>query len=177
MFLCFYSIFNAQKALRSFQSPDRVVKKLITSKTAVKRTVILENDGEFVFDFLHPPSTTSVTTGEGGHTVAANRGVFPALVGNGVAMTIGFLGPCGLNSPHTHPRATEINYIVNGTVTAGMLLENGARFVTNTVKAGQATVFPKGAIHFEQNLGCEPIIFVAAFNDEDPGVSQIAQRY
>ncbi len=138
--LCIGSV-HAQTTPTNLRSPAKVVKQLITATTAVERTKILNNDGEFVFDFLNPPSTTSVTTGKGGHTVAANRGVFPALVGNGIAMTIGFLGPCGLNTPHTHPRATEINYIVNGTVTAGMLLENGARFVTNTVKAGQATVF------------------------------------
>jgi len=34
-----------------------------------------------------------------------------------------------------------------------------------------------GAIHFEMNTGCEPAVFVAAFNNEDPGVLSIAQRY
>ena len=38
------------------------------------------------------------------------------------------------------------------------------------------TVFPMGAIHFEANMGCEPAVFVAGLNDEDPGVLQIAQR-
>ena len=34
--------------------------------------------------------------------------------------------------------------------------------------------FPKGAIHFEQNLNCVPATFVAAFNSEDPGVLTIS---
>jgi hypothetical protein len=61
---------------------------------------------------------------------------------------------CGMNIPHTHPRATEINIAINGTLRTGMLAENGARFVFNDVPAGSAAVFPKGAIHFEMNLEC-----------------------
>lgn len=71
-----------------------------------------------------------------------------------MGMTIGFLGPCGYNTPHTHPRATEFNFAVNGTLQTGFLAENGARFVFNEVPPGSAAIFPKGAIHFEMNNGC-----------------------
>jgi Cupin len=67
---------------------------------------------------------------------------------------VGYLGACSMNTPHTHPRATEINFAVNGSLRTGMLAENGARFVFNDVPAGSATVFPRGAIHFEMNLEC-----------------------
>ncbi len=69
-------------------------------------------------------------------------------------MAVGFLGPCGYVTPHTHPRATEIAYAVNGTMQVGFLQENGARFVFNEIGPGQATIFPKGSIHFEMNNGC-----------------------
>ncbi|TCD69657.1 hypothetical protein EIP91_006674 [Steccherinum ochraceum] len=82
-----------------------------------------------------------------------------------------------MNTPHTHPRATEMLYLVNGTLETGMLDENGARFVYNTINAGSAAVFLKGSIHYQLNLGCEPVQFVAALNDEDPGTLSIAQRY
>ena len=82
-----------------------------------------------------------------------------------------------MNTPHTHPRATELLYLVsNGQLETGFIEENGARFVTNTMTQGQGTIFPKGSIHFQANLGCEPLTFVAALNDEDPGASQVAQR-
>ena len=148
---------------------------------------------QYLFNFLAPPS--GVTSGAGGHTVAASSENFPAVIGNGVAMSelfllnarcnqlmeslskaIGFLGPCGMNTPHTHPRATEINFSVNTTLRAGFLMENGARFVDVELKAGSAAVFPMGAIHFEMNPSCEPAMFVAAFDGEDPGVGQVAQR-
>lgn len=78
-----------------------------------------------------------------------------------MAMTIGFLGPCGMNTPHTHPRATEMLYVVNGTLSSGMIAENGARFVFNTLEAGSAMLFPKGSIHFQQNEGCGKCMFYA----------------
>lgn len=58
---------------------------------------------------------------------------------------------------------------------AGFIEENGARFVKNTLTKGQGTLFPQGSIHYQLNLGCDPVLFVAALNDEDPGTSQIAQ--
>ena len=81
-----------------------------------------------------------------------------------------------MNSPHTHPRATEINFSLNTTLRAGFLSENGARFIPVELAAGSATVFPQGVIHFEMNPTCEPAMFVAGFNGEDPGVQQVAQR-
>ncbi|TDL25323.1 RmlC-like cupin [Rickenella mellea] len=156
------------------ESNADLVAKLRAAPAHTDRIALL-TDNQFVFDFLNPK--TGITTGSAGHTVSANSENYPAVIGNGVSMTIGFLGPCGLNTPHTHPRATEINFAVNATLRTGFLAENGARFVFNDVPAGSVTIFPQGVIHFEQNQGCEPAMFVAAFNHEDPGVDQIAQRY
>ncbi|KAJ7504213.1 RmlC-like cupin, partial [Mycena galericulata] len=151
------------------------VATLRLAPTAVDRINDLSNDTQFIFDFFNP--TGGIVMGAAGHTVTATSGTFPAVVGNGVAMTVGFLGPCGMNTPHTHPRATEINFSVNGTLRTGMLAENGARFVVNELPPGSMTVFPQGTIHFEMNEGCEPAMFVAAFNGEDPGVQSTAQRF
>lgn len=149
---------------------------LETAVTQVERLSLLKDDSDFVFSFVDPTKPLEVV-GAGGHTTHAARDTFPALVGTGMAMTLGFLDACSINTPHTHPRATEFNLVMNGTLHAGFLAENGARFVVNDVPALSATIFPQGAIHFEANLGCEKVVFIAAFNDEDPGVLQIAQRF
>ncbi|KAJ7091491.1 RmlC-like cupin domain-containing protein, partial [Mycena belliarum] len=151
------------------------VAQLRLAPTAVDRINDLPDDKQFIFDFFNP--TAGLTRGAGGRTVTATSGTFPAVVGNGIAMTVGFLSPCAINTPHTHPRATEINFSVNGTLRTGLLTENGARFVVNELPPGSMTVFPQGAIHFEINDGCEPAMFVAGFNNEDPGVSSLAQRF
>jgi len=156
-------------------SVAQLVGQLRLAPSNVDRINTLSNDSDYIFNFLAPPA--GMTTGAGGHTVAADSDTFAAVTGNGVSMTVGFLGPCGMNTPHTHPRATEINFSINTTLQAGFLAENGARFVNVELPAGSAAIFPQGAIHFEMNPSCEPAMFVAAFNSEDPGVQQVAQRY
>ncbi|KAF9647166.1 hypothetical protein BDM02DRAFT_3188242 [Thelephora ganbajun] len=86
---------------------------------------------------------------------------FPALFANGMAMAVGQMAPCGMNTPYTRPRAIEFL---------------GARFAVNTLTQGQGTIFLKGSIHYQINTGCEPRTFVAALNGEDPGTVQVAQR-
>jgi len=166
----------AQEGASAPASVAQLVAQLRQAPTEVDRFRLLEDD-QFLFDFVNPNTTVGVTTGAGGHTVAATSENFPAIIGQGVSMTIGFLGPCGMNSPHTHPRATEINFSINTTLRGGVLVENGARFAEIDIRPGTATVFPQGAIHFEMNPSCEPAMFVAGFNGEDPGVNQVAQRF
>jgi len=166
----------AQEGAPGSSSVAALVAQLRSAPTEVDRFRLLSDD-QFLFDFVNPNTTVGVTNGAGGRTVAATSENFPAVVGNGVSMTIGFLGPCGMNSPHTHPRATEINFSVNTTLRGGVLVENGARFAEIDIAPGSATVFPQGAIHFEMNPSCEEAMFVAGFNGEDPGVNQVAQRY
>ncbi|KAH7102430.1 RmlC-like cupin [Auriculariales sp. MPI-PUGE-AT-0066] len=142
--------------------------------TNVDKINVLE-DGDFVFDFKD--TSLKATSGAGGKLVSANVGNFAALVGNGLALTVGRMEPCGANSPHTHPRATEILLLLNGAISAGFLAENGSRFVFNNVTELSAMVFPAGSIHFQMNYGCEPVQFVAALSNEDPGTVQVAQRF
>jgi len=125
--------------------------------------------------FLNPPS--GVSKGQGGETVAATAANFAALIGHDIAMTVGFIEPCGINLPHIHPRATEINFIVEGEFQAGFFSENEGKFVGNTLKPGMVTVFPRGVIHFEINMSCKRGVFVAAFNSQDPGVTTIASAF
>jgi len=90
-------------------------------------------------------------------------------------MTVGVMGPCGANVPHTHPRATEIQIVIaGGPVYTEFIMENGARVVKNNVSLGSATIFPVGSVHFQQNMACEPTIFIACFDNVDPGTSSIA---
>ncbi|KAF2716415.1 RmlC-like cupin [Polychaeton citri CBS 116435] len=128
-------------------------------------------------------------TGEGGRLLVANEKNFPILVDLGISTAVAFLEPCGMNSPHTHPRATEFLTVVQGSLKAGFMLENA--FVTEEDKAKkalttqisaelsafEATVFPQGSIHFQFNDNCEPAAFVASLTSSDPGTSQIAQNF
>ncbi|KAF7362191.1 RmlC-like cupin [Mycena venus] len=152
-----------------------LVAKLRDAPTAVDRINLLPTDDEFEFDFFDP--TKGATVGAGGKIVTANAATFPAVIGTGSAMAIGFLDACSMNTPHMHPRATEMQFSVNGTIRTGMITENNARFIMTELPPGSMTIFPQGAVHFQVNDGCEPALFVASFNSEDPGVLQVAQRF
>jgi hypothetical protein len=135
----------------------------------------MPDDAQYVYDFQHPPVEDVITKGLGGMTVKADRKAFPLLIGNGVSMTVDFLGPCGFNTPHVHPRSAEINIAVQGHFATEYTLENGARSILNTLEQYQMTVFPQGALHAEWNPDCTNAVFVAGFASEDPGVQQAAQ--
>ncbi|KAL8679215.1 MAG: hypothetical protein Q9224_002360 [Gallowayella concinna] len=153
-----------------------VIGQLALAAKAVDRINIIPQDASFKFDFDNPPEKTK-NEGKGGHTVRADRQSFPPLIGTGVSMSLGFLGPCGFNTPHTHPRSSEINIVVQGSLETEFTLENGARTVRNTLNTRQMTVFPQGALHTEFNPNCDDAIFVAGFASEDPGVQQVAQSF
>ncbi|KAF2711560.1 RmlC-like cupin [Pleomassaria siparia CBS 279.74] len=131
------------------------------------------------FDFN---AATPAPNSKGGKILAANIDNFPILTGLGISTTVGFLGPCGMNSPHVHPRATEFLTVVEGNVNFGLILENGfvrsgSPEVAARIGKFQGTVFPMGSIHYQINEDCAPATFVATLNSEDPGTSTIAQNF
>ncbi|KAM0327196.1 hypothetical protein ACHAQA_006329 [Verticillium albo-atrum] len=154
-----------------------LITKLMTAPTQRERANLLDQPGDFVFDFTDLSVPGSESKGKGGFSTSATARTFPALIGNGAGMTLGFLGPCGMNTAHVHPRATELNVVVKGRLVTNFVIENGVKPIENTMELYQMSVFPKGAIHQEFNPDCEDTVFVAGFNDPDPGVEQVAQAF
>lgn len=150
--------------------------QLALAPNAVSRLALLKDEG-FIFKLDNPLQKEGVATSDGGFIVRADHATFPALVAQGGALAIGFLGPCGFNTPHIHPRAAELNLVIEGHLFANVVAENGARFLNHTLSKFEMTVFPQGAVHTEFNPDCTPSVFVAAFPHEDPGVGQITQEY
>lgn len=84
-----------------------------------------------------------------------------------------------MNTPHTHNRATELLTIVSGNnVHTSFVQESGLTTpITTTLNQYQGAILPMGSIHYEFNDNCEPAVFVAAFSNEDPGLSRTAQNF
>jgi len=171
-----------------------VLQELLSVNHDVKNLVPI-TDPQDVHDQLTFNFNAAPVGGDGGRILVANEKNFPFLVSsksdgsNGISGAVAFLEPCGLNSPHTHPRATEILTVVEGELEVGFVMENGlfadaAKAINalafpfnTTVQQFEATIFPQGSIHFQFNPTCERSIFVAALNSADPGTSQIAQNF
>jgi len=165
------------KVAANQRSGDRdLITALMTAPTQKDRMNLLNQPGDTIFDFTNPPAS-AVAEGQGGRVVSANAGTFPALIGNGAALAVAFLHPCGLNSPHVHNRATELNVPVRGRLVTSFVEENGVAPREDLLDTFNMAVFPQGAAHAEFNPDCEEAVFVAAFSSADPGVEQIAQAF
>ncbi|KAF8407502.1 hypothetical protein HHK36_006636 [Tetracentron sinense] len=83
--------------------------------------------------------------------------------------------PYGLNPPHTHPRATEILTVLEGTLYVGFVTSNPEnRLFTKVLNKGDVFVFPEGLIHFQFNTGHTNAVAIAGFGSQNPGVITIA---
>lgn len=87
------------------------------------------------------------------------------------------LGPCSMLPPHIHPRAANFVVAISGTTQTYMIAENGARTVTETLTAGQMTIFPTGSVHTMMNIGCDNAQLVSALNSDDAGTHNLANAF
>ncbi|MFS7946014.1 hypothetical protein Hanom_Chr06g00531021 [Helianthus anomalus] len=81
--------------------------------------------------------------------------------------------PGGINPPHTHPRATEIVFVLEGELDVGFITTENKLF-SKTIKKGEIFTFPRGLIHFQINNGKVPAAALAAFNSQLPGTQRVA---
>lgn len=154
-----------------------LVDALLSAPRASSRINLIPSDSDFIFSYKSPPTGAANRAGKGGATVSADRVSFPALIGTSAAMTVGFLGPCGFNTPHVHLRSAELLVLISGSLATQFILENGSRTVSTNLEPWQLTVFPQGSLHTQFNPECEPATFVASFASEDPGTRQEAQAF
>jgi len=97
----------------------------------------------------------------------------PGLNTLGISMVRLDYAVLGLNPPHTHPRATEILVVIEGTLLVGFITTNNTLFST-TLEKGDVFVFPKGLVHFQQNIGHINAVAIAALSSQNPGTQQVA---
>ena len=83
--------------------------------------------------------------------------------------------PYGQNPPHTHPRASEILFVQEGTLYVGFVTSNpDNKLFTKVLHKGDVFVFPVGLIHFQFNIGKTNAVAFAALSSQNPGVITIA---
>ncbi|KAL0359421.1 UNVERIFIED_CONTAM: putative germin-like protein 2-1 [Sesamum angustifolium] len=103
---------------------------------------------DFSFSGLHLPGNTSNPNGSKVTPVSVAQ--LPALNTLGISMVRIDYAPWGINPPHTHPRATEILTVLEGSLEV------------------------VGLIHFQRNVGTGNAVAIAALSSQNPGVITIA---
>ncbi|KAL0405007.1 UNVERIFIED_CONTAM: putative germin-like protein 2-1 [Sesamum radiatum] len=128
---------------------------------------------DFSFSGLHLPGNTSNPNGSKVTPVAVAQ--LPGLNTLGISMVRIDYAPWGINPPHTHPRATEILTVLEGSLQVGFVTSNPDNsLITKTLQKGDVFVFPVGLIHFQRNVGTGNAVAIAALSSQNPGVITIA---
>nr|GLL26757.1 germin-like protein subfamily 1 member 13 [Ipomoea trifida] len=106
-------------------------------------------------------------------------GEFPGLNTMGLSIARLDFKPNGLIPPHTHPRASEVVFVVEGTIYVGFASSNPLngqknKLYSKTLNAGDVFVFPMGLVHFFYNVGRTNALVFSAFSSQNPGYVSVA---
>ncbi|KAL2895413.1 putative germin-like protein 2-1 [Bienertia sinuspersici] len=132
---------------------------------------------DFFFSGLDVAGDTVNKVGSNVTTVSVVE--FPGLNTLGISLArIDYAPHGGLNPPHTHPRATEVLTVLEGTLYVGFVtsnLPNGEnKFFPKVLNKGDVFIFPQGLIHFQFNIGKYPAVALSSLSSQNPGVITIA---
>lgn len=128
---------------------------------------------DFYFSGLHLAGNASNASGS--KVTAVNVAQIPGLNTLGISLARVDYAPWGINPPHTHPRATEILTVLEGSLQVGFVTSNPEnRLITKVLNKGDVFVFPIGLVHFQRNVGYGNAVAIAALSSQNPGVITIA---
>ena len=101
----------------------------------------------------------------------ANVEQIPGLNTLGISAVRIDYAPYGQNPPHTHPRATEILVVLEGTLYVGFVTSNQLNntLIAKVLNKGDVFVFPIGLIHFHVNIGNTCAVAYSSLNSQLPG--------
>ncbi|KAF4398386.1 hypothetical protein G4B88_025365 [Cannabis sativa] len=128
---------------------------------------------DFFFSGLQKPGNTSNALGSSVTPVGVTQ--IPGLNTLGISLARIDYAPWGINPPHTHPRASEILTVIEGSLEVGFVTSNpDNRLITKILHKGDVFVFPVGLIHYQKNVAHGNTIAIAALSSQNAGVITIA---
>ncbi|KAH7853789.1 hypothetical protein Vadar_006623 [Vaccinium darrowii] len=95
---------------------------------------------------------------------------FPGVNGLGISIAWLELAMDGVVPIHTHPGASEIVYVVEGTICAGFVSSFANTVYFKTRYKGDLIVFPEGLLHFQFNCGKTLATAILSFSSPTLGV-------
>ncbi|KAK4489405.1 hypothetical protein RD792_005214 [Penstemon davidsonii] len=155
---------------------DSAAAVFVNGKFCKNPNMVVADD--FFLSGLNKPGNTSNAVGSWVTPVNVNQ--LAGLNTLGISAVRIDYAPYGLNPPHTHPRATEILVVLEGTLYVGFVTSNPAnpalknKLFTKYLNPGDVFVFPEGLIHFQFNVGKTNAVAFAGLSSQNPGVITIA---
>ncbi|XP_042375272.1 putative germin-like protein 2-1 [Zingiber officinale] len=128
---------------------------------------------DFFFSGLDKAGNTSNAVGS--KVTPVNVVQIPGLNTYGISLVRIDYAPFGLNPPHTHPRATEVLVVLEGTILVGFVTSNPEnKHYTKVLNKGDVFVFPQGLIHYQYNNWTASAVAIAGLSSQNPGVITVA---
>ncbi|SPT16020.1 unnamed protein product [Triticum aestivum] len=97
-------------------------------------------------------------------------GQFPGVNGLGISAARLDIAVGGVVRLHTHPAASELLFVTEGTILAGFISSSSNTVYTKTLYKGDIMVFPQGLLHYQYNGGSSPAVALVAFSGPNPGL-------
>ncbi|KAF8032112.1 hypothetical protein BT93_D1126 [Corymbia citriodora subsp. variegata] len=169
-FCCWLLALTEQSPLQDFCVADQS-NTVQVNGFACKDPKMVQAD-DFFFSGLYLAGNTSNSVGS--RVTPVTTAQLPGLNTLGVALTRIDYAIGGINPPHTHPRATELLTVIEGSLEVGFVTSNPEnRFISKVLSKGDVFVFPVGLIHFQRNAGMMNAIAISAFSSQNPGAITI----
>lgn len=100
-----------------------------------------------------------------------NSNNIPGLNGLGMQMVRVDIAVGGINTLHTHPRASEIVTVLEGQMEVGFVSSMpDMRHFMKTLNKGDVFVIPFGLIHYQKNTGNTPAVAICFMNSANAGM-------
>ncbi|XP_047042844.1 germin-like protein 8-14 [Lolium rigidum] len=95
---------------------------------------------------------------------------FPGVNGLGISAARVDIAVGGAVPLHTHPAATELIFVTQGTIVAAFISSDSNTVYSKTLHKGDIMVFPQGLLHYQYNIGVTPAVLLVAFSGPNPGL-------
>ncbi|KAI3937178.1 hypothetical protein MKW92_019594 [Papaver armeniacum] len=162
------SCFADPDALQDFCVADLNSTVIVNGFPCKPVSEVTAND--FYYSGLMNEASTDNRLGLGVRSGDVNN--FPGINTLGLMISRVDLAPGGIIPIHTHPRATEANYVIQGEVYFGFISTSNVLY-SKVLKAGEMSIIPKGLVHFVQNVGPKKAVVLAIFNSQLPGTASL----
>ncbi|KAL8251450.1 hypothetical protein R6Q59_035143 [Mikania micrantha] len=168
---CSSALASDNSPLQDFCVADPNGPVLVNGFACKDAKLVQAND--FFFSGLHLMGNTSNAVGSRVTPVTVAQ--LPGLNTLGISMARIDFAPWGINPPHTHPRATEILTVIEGSIQVGFVTSNPeVRLISKVLAKGDVFVFPEGLVHFQKNVGYGNAVAIVGLSSQNPGVITVA---
>ncbi|KAI7748642.1 hypothetical protein M8C21_012442 [Ambrosia artemisiifolia] len=162
---------------------------LLLAVTCASLQISTAGDPDILTDFIPPPAFfppsgnyftfTGMRSLVGGpfpttfKVLKVTMDEFPPLEGQSVSYAVLQFPNGTVNPPHTHPRASELLFVLMGSLQVGFV-DTTNKLFTQTLQEGDMFVFPKGLVHFQYNCDAKnPALALSAFGSARPGTVKV----